>query len=42
MLPNKFIVSKKPKEYLKQGLSHCGVGTLLLEVICMWKLGVVE
>lgn len=24
-LPNKFILSIKPKEYLKQGFSHCGV-----------------
>jgi len=24
-LPNKFIVSKKPDEYLEQGISHCGM-----------------
>jgi len=24
-LPIKFILSKKPKQYLKQGISHCGV-----------------
>ena len=24
-LPKRFIVSKKPQQYLKQGLSHCGV-----------------
>ena len=23
--PDKFIVSKKPNEYLEQGISHCGL-----------------
>lgn len=26
--PVKFILTRKPEEYLKQGLSHCGVYSL--------------